>query len=38
MIRVAMDSNILITAEIEPDSEKGKRSADLILQSARDGD
>ena len=37
MIRVAIDSNILLYAEIEPDSEKGKRSADLILQSARDG-
>ena len=37
MTRVAIDSNILIYAEIEPDSEKGKRSADLILRSARDG-
>ncbi len=37
MTRVALDSNILIYAEIEPDSEKGKRSADLILRSARDG-
>ncbi len=37
MIRVALDSNLLIYAEIEPDSQKGKRSADLILRSARDG-
>ncbi len=37
MIRVAIDSNILIYAEIEPDSAKGMRSADLILRTARDG-
>lgn len=37
MTRVALDSNILIYAEIEPDSEKGKRSVDLILRAARDG-
>lgn len=37
MTRVALDSNILIYAEIEPDSEKGMRSADLILKVARDG-
>lgn len=37
MTRVAIDSNILIYAEIEPDSEKGRRSADLILRTARDG-
>ena len=37
MTRVAFDSNILIYAELEPDSEKGKRSADLILRGARDG-
>ena len=37
MIRVAIDSNILIYAEIEPDSEKGMRSADLILRTARNG-
>jgi predicted nucleic acid-binding protein len=35
--RVALDSNILIYAEIEPDSEKGMRAADLILRIARDG-
>ena len=33
MIRVALDSNVLIYAEIEPDSEKGIRSAELILQA-----
>ncbi len=37
MIRVALDSNILIYAEIEPDSAKGMRSADLVLRAARDG-
>ncbi len=37
MIRVAIDSNILIYAESEPDSAKGMRSADLILRTARDG-
>ena len=37
MTRVALDSKILIYAEIEPDSEKGRRSADLILRVARDG-
>ncbi len=37
MTRVALDSNILIYAEIEPESEKGARSADLILRAARDG-
>src|SRR5437660_9577891 len=37
MTRVALDSNILIYAELEPDSEKGTRAADLILRAARDG-
>lgn len=37
MTRVALDSNILIYAELEPESGKGKRSADLILRVARDG-
>jgi predicted nucleic acid-binding protein len=37
MTRVALDSNILIYAELEPDSEKGMRSADLILRAAHDG-
>jgi predicted nucleic acid-binding protein len=37
MTRVALDSNILIYAELEPESEKGIRSADLILRAARDG-
>ena len=36
MARVALDSNILIYAELEPESDKGKRSADLILRTARD--
>ena len=37
MRRVAIDSNILIYAEVEPDSAKGMRSADLILRAARNG-
>src|SRR5438445_13497451 len=37
MTRVALDSNILIYAELEPDSEKGARATDVILRSARDG-
>lgn len=37
MTRVALDSNILIYAEIEPELEKGTRSAGLILRAARDG-
>jgi predicted nucleic acid-binding protein len=37
MTRVALDSNILIYAELEPESEKGARAAALILRSARDG-
>jgi predicted nucleic acid-binding protein len=37
MTRVALDSNILIYAELEPESEKGRRSAALILRAARDG-
>src|SRR5579863_2133815 len=37
MTRVAIDSTILIYAELEPDSEKGTRSAELILWAARDG-
>jgi len=37
MTRIALDSNILIYAELEPDSDKGKRSIDLILCSAADG-
>jgi predicted nucleic acid-binding protein len=37
MTRVALDSNILIYAELEPESGKGRRAADLILRAARDG-
>src|SRR5260370_42114499 len=37
MIRVALDTNILIYAELEPDSEKGARSTELILRAAHDG-
>jgi predicted nucleic acid-binding protein len=37
MTRVALDSNILIYAELEPETAKGTRAADLILRAARDG-
>jgi predicted nucleic acid-binding protein len=37
MTRVALDSNILIYAELEPESDKGKRAADTILRATRDG-
>ncbi len=37
MTRVALDSNVLIYAELEPESDKGTRCADLILRAARDG-
>ena len=37
MTRVALDSNILIYAELEPESAKGQRAADLILRAAHDG-
>ena len=37
MTRIALDSNILIYAELEPESEKGKRSIDIILRAAHDG-
>ena len=37
MTRVALDSNILIYAELQPESAKGKRAADLILRAAHDG-
>ncbi len=37
MTRVALDSNILIYAELEPESAKGKRGAEMILRAARDG-
>lgn len=36
-MRVALDSNILLYAELEPDSDKGQRAADLIDRAARDG-
>jgi predicted nucleic acid-binding protein len=37
MTRVALDTNILIYAELEPETDKGKSAANLILQAARDG-
>ncbi len=37
MARVALDSNILVYAELEPETAKGKRAAQVILRSARDG-
>jgi predicted nucleic acid-binding protein len=37
MTRVALDSNILIYAELEPDSDNGRGASNLILRAARDG-
>lgn len=37
MTRVALDTNILIYAELEPESDKGQRAADLILCVSSDG-
>lgn len=37
MTRVALDSNLLVYAELEPETEKGKRAADVIARTARDG-
>lgn len=37
MTRVALDSNVLLYAELEPESDKGRRAADLVLRAARDG-
>jgi|CXWL01.1.fsa_nt_gi predicted nucleic acid-binding protein len=37
MARVALDSNVLVYAELEPDTLKGQRAADIILRAARDG-
>ncbi len=37
MIRIALDSDILVYAELEPDSPKGKRAAQLILGVSRNG-
>jgi predicted nucleic acid-binding protein len=37
MTRVALDSNILIYAKVEPETKKGKRASSLILRAARDG-
>ena len=37
MIRVALDSNILVYAELEPETEKGQRAAEVILLAAQNG-
>ena len=37
MTRVALDSNILVYAELEPETEKGRRAASIIVRAARDG-
>jgi predicted nucleic acid-binding protein len=37
MTRVALDSNILLYAELEPGSEKGKRAIDILVRADRDG-
>lgn len=36
-MRVALDSNVLIYAEIEPETAKGARARELILRAAEDG-
>lgn len=37
MSRVALDSNVLVYAELEPDSAKGNAAADIIARAAHDG-
>jgi len=37
MNRVALDSNVLIYAELEPETAKGHRAAQLILRAAANG-
>jgi predicted nucleic acid-binding protein len=37
MIRMAIDSNVLIDAEFKPDPEKGMRASELILRTVRNG-
>lgn len=37
MIRIALDSNILLYAELEPDSDKGALAADTIAAAALRG-
>lgn len=36
-MRVALDSNILIYAELEPETGKGRRASEIILKAAGDG-
>jgi predicted nucleic acid-binding protein len=36
-MRVALDSNLLVYAELEPESDMGRRAADMILRAASDG-
>jgi predicted nucleic acid-binding protein len=37
MTRIALASNLLLYAELEPASAKGRRAGELILKAARDG-
>jgi len=37
MTRVALDSNILVYAELEPETAKGRRAAEIIMRAAHDG-
>jgi predicted nucleic acid-binding protein len=37
MTRIALDSNILVYAELEPESARGQRAAEVITRVARDG-
>ena len=36
-MRVALDTNVLIYAEFEPQTAKGARAADVVLRALRDG-
>jgi predicted nucleic acid-binding protein len=36
-VRVALDSNILVYAELEPESEKGRRAREIIRRVAHNG-
>lgn len=37
MARVALDTNVLIYAELEPETDKGARAAEIVLKAAHDG-
>ena len=37
MTRVALDTNVIVYAELEPTTAKGQRAQDLLIKAARDG-